>query len=194
MCGINLCKKKANILIWEENIQGIKKLSLWEAALKTPDLTIFSMLLNMVQEIECEEILQEPTYLQPFLWVKQPFQPLKESNSLSLAEKEQLIDLQCSDFLKATFEQDNSLTRFWVSVIEECPILFEKSMRILVPFATTYLCEIRFSALVSMKSKYHGRLEVSKELTVALSNISPRFTKLCDEKKHYPPITLKVAC
>jgi len=95
--------------------------------------------------------------------------------------------------LKATFEKDNSLTKFWVSVKEECPILFEEAMRILIPFATTYLCETGFSALASMKSKYRGRLDVSKELRVALSNISPRFTKLCDEKKTSPPITLKLA-
>lgn len=53
----SLQKEKANILIWEEKIQGfIKKLSLWEAALKTPDLIVFPTLLNMVQEVECEEI------------------------------------------------------------------------------------------------------------------------------------------
>ncbi|XP_015366360.1 PREDICTED: zinc finger BED domain-containing protein 5-like [Diuraphis noxia] len=116
----------------------------------------------MVQEVECEEIPQELTACL-------------------------LIDLQCDEFLKATFEKDNSLTKFWVSVKEECPILFEEAMRILVPFATTYLCETGFSALASMKSKYRGRLDVSKELRVALSNISPRFTKLCDEKKQAYP-------
>lgn len=49
---------------------------------------------------------------------------------MSLAEREQLIDLLTSDFLKTTFEQDNSLKRYWVSVKEKYPILFEKAMRI----------------------------------------------------------------
>jgi hypothetical protein len=50
-----------------------------------------------------------------------------------LAEQEQIIDLQCDEFLKAAFEQVNSLSRFWIDVKEECPILFEKAMRMLVP-------------------------------------------------------------
>jgi hypothetical protein len=38
----SLQKEKANILNWEEKIQGfIKKFSLWEAALKTPNFTVF---------------------------------------------------------------------------------------------------------------------------------------------------------
>lgn len=133
----SLQKEKANILIWEEKIQGfIKKLSLWDAALKTPDLTVFPALLNMVQEVECDEISQELTTclvnhlstlkekfneyfykdLQPFIWVKQPFQPLKKISSLNLEEQGQLIDLQCDEFLKATFEKNNSSTKFWVSI------------------------------------------------------------------------------
>jgi hypothetical protein len=107
---------------------------------------------------------------------------LKENCSLNLAKQEQAIDLQYDEFLKATFEQDNSFSRFWVSVKEECPILFEKAMRILVPFATTYLCETGFSALASTKFNYCGRLDVNKELIIVLSNISPRFTKHCDKK------------
>jgi len=89
--------------------------------------------------------------------------------------------------LKGTFEKDNSLTKFWVSVKDECPILFEEAMGILVPFATTYLCETGFSVLASIKYKYRGRLDVSKQLRVALSNISSRFTKLCNEKKQAHP-------
>lgn len=55
-------KEKVNILIWKEEIQCfIKKLSLWKVILKTPDLTVFPMLLNMVQEVGCEKISQELT-------------------------------------------------------------------------------------------------------------------------------------
>lgn len=199
----SLQKGNANILAWNEKVQGFtKKLSLWEAALNKPDLTIFPNLLNMVKKIECEKIPQELTTcsvnhlsplkdkfhkyffedLEAFHWIKQPFQPMKEISSMSLAEQEELIDLQCDEFLKATFEAENSLTRFWISVKEECPKLFQKAIEILIPFATTYLCDTGFSTIAAMKSKYRGRLEVSKELRVALSNISPRFTKLCEEK------------
>lgn len=204
----SLQKGNANILTWNEKVQGfVKKLSLWEAAVKKPDFTVFPTLLNMAQEVECEQIPQELTTcfvkhlstlqkklheyfyedLQPFYWIKHPFQPLKETSSLSLAEQEELIDLQCDDSLKVRFEEENSLSSFWISVKEEYPRLYEKATRMLIPFATTYLCETGFSALASMKSKYRGRLDISKELRVALSDISPRFIKLCEEKKQAHP-------
>lgn len=64
------------------------------------------------------------------------------------------------------------------------------AMNILLPFASTYLCESEFSALLYIKSKYRTRLTaVENDLRISLSNITPRFDELCsrkqEQKSHY---------
>jgi len=53
---------------------------------------------------------------------------------------------------------------------------------ILVPFATTYLCESGFSSLLYLKNKYRNRLNPSKDLRVALSNCVLRCDRMISEK------------
>lgn len=62
----------------------------------------------------------------------------------------------------------------------------QKAVKILIPFATTYLCETGFSALAAIKSKYRSRLNIAKEVRVAISDITLRFDKLCSQKKAHP--------
>ena len=42
---------------------------------------------------------------------------------------------------------------FWLSVLDEYPLLSQKATKILLPFGTTYMCETAFSALTNMKTK-----------------------------------------
>jgi hypothetical protein len=60
------------------------------------------------------------------------------------------------------------LSEFWIHIGKEFPNLSQKAMKTLIPFATTYLCETGFSALAAMKSKYRSRLNIAKELRVAI--------------------------
>jgi len=43
-------------------------------------------------------------------------------------------------------------------------------------FSTTYLCEQGFSALLYMKSKQRNQLDATKDMRVALRNITPRIS------------------
>ena len=61
-----------------------------------------------------------------------------------------------------------------------------KAVNILLPFATTYLCETAFSALTNMKMKYRSRLVVESDMRVCLSNITPRIDSLCKAKQAHP--------
>lgn len=49
----------------------------------------------------------------------------------------------------------------------------------LLPLATSYLCEICFSAVASVKTKYRSKLNIENELRVAVSQLCPRFEKIC---------------
>ena len=61
-----------------------------------------------------------------------------------------------------------------VSVIALC---------IIVPFASTYLCEAGFSALVD---KNRNRLNVEDDLRLALTNVKPQISVLAKKLQYQP--------
>ena len=79
-----------------------------------------------------------------------------------------------------------ALASLWLSVLDEYPLLSQKATKILLPFATTYMCETAFSALTNMKTKYRSRLVVESDLRVCLSQIAPRIDELCSKKQPHP--------
>jgi hypothetical protein len=70
------------------------------------------------------------------------------------------------------------LTEFWISIKDEYPLLSDKAQQILIPFSTSYLCEAGFSAVAVIKSKYRAKINVEKEMRVAMSNLIPQFHDL----------------
>ena len=61
--------------------------------------------------------------------------------------------------------------------------LAERALKVLVPFAATYLCEAGFSALLHIKTKARNRLDASDDMRVALSKKEPRFSIIIEEKQ-----------
>ena len=55
-------------------------------------------------------------------------------------------------------------------------------MIVCLPFGTTYLCKMTFSALSYIKNKYRSRLEVEDDFRVAVSRIKPRIGLLCSKR------------
>lgn len=203
----SLQKKDANLLQWTEKVKSfVKKLILYKGGLKSDNLELFPNLKIMIEEMDLKtiptnakkcflkhlEILKSrfekyfDENLDGLAWIQNPFKPSVDECSLNMMEKENLIDLQGDTGLEMKFKE-SSLTSFWIGVQKGHPILSEKALKILTPFATTYSCETGFSALAAMKSKYRSRLDVTKELRVALSELTPRFNKLCAEKKQAHP-------
>ncbi|MGH0127157.1 UNVERIFIED_CONTAM: hypothetical protein FKN15_055997 [Acipenser sinensis] len=112
-------------------------------------------------------------------WLQNPFQCNPDTVDLPAAEIEQLIEISCDRQLQGTYAQ-LTLSEFWFSVKNEYPALSTRAMTLLVPFATTYLCEAGFSALVCIKSRYRSTLDVTSEIRCAISTTPPDFDKLCD--------------
>jgi hypothetical protein len=79
-----------------------------------------------------------------------------------------------------------SLTEFWVGVGEEYPHLSKKAIYILFPFATSYLCETRFSGVAALKTRCRSVLNIESDLRVAISRLQPRYEKLCCKKEPHP--------
>ena len=88
--------------------------------------------------------------IENFDWIRNPFDV--EMSDLADRELEEIAELSCDRTLKIQF-REKSLSAFWLSVSTEYPLLSNKAVNILLPFATTYLSETAFSALTNMKTK-----------------------------------------
>ena len=67
----------------------------------------------------------------------------------------------------------------------EFSTIADLALNVLLPFNTTYLCEVTFSALTHIKSQYRSALKnVEEVLRPAVSNIPPRFYLLCNKNRH----------
>ena len=70
--------------------------------------------------------------------------------TLSLKEKEQLINILSNFELKSKFK-DIELTKFWIMLMEEFPEISLEALKVLIRFPTTYLCEKTFSLYAATK-------------------------------------------
>ncbi|XP_058272819.1 protein FAM200A-like [Hemibagrus wyckioides] len=111
-------------------------------------------------------------------WIRDPFGIDMESVTLPSNEENQLVELSCAKTLKKKFSEV-SLSQFWCrEALSEYPSLATRAIKTIQPFSTTYLCESGFSSLVQLKSKKRNRLNIERDLRVALSTITPDFETL----------------
>ena len=74
--------------------------------------------------------------------------------------------------------QEKTLTEFGVPcVIRILPNVALLLLRVLVPFASTHLCESGFSTLLQIKTKARNRLDVQDDMRLALMQTRPRISK-----------------
>ncbi len=83
-------------------------------------------------------------------WIQYTFANHTEDVITGLTNKGQdsLVDLSCDSSLKLIFSE-KTLTQFWLHVSNEYPELANKAIMCLMTFATTYMCEVGFSMLVT---------------------------------------------
>jgi len=117
-------------------------------------------------------------------WVLNPF--VTCADFMTATEEESYIDLKNDMVHKVSFG-DQELSTFWISLRHEYPELSEKAIKSLLPFGSSYLCELGFSALTEIKSKKRERLlMLDQEMRVCLSGIEPRLEKICSQKQSHP--------
>jgi hypothetical protein len=96
-----------------------------------------------------------------------------------------ISEIATSSSVKSEFNQE-PLPDFWIGLRTEYPDSANRTVKTLLPFATTYLCESGFSALTSMKTKYRHRLCVENYLRLRLSPIQHNIAELCASFQAHP--------
>ncbi|XP_059366129.1 zinc finger BED domain-containing protein 5-like [Carassius carassius] len=122
--------------------------------------------------------VQDPTQ---YDWIRDPFSATPPAE-FSTTENEQFIDVTSDSTMRLEFKS-KTLAAFWIGVEKDFPLLGKRALATLLPFATSYLCEIGFSAVASIKTEYRSKLDIENELRVAVSQLQPRFEKICSMKQ-----------
>ena len=94
--------------------------------------------------------------------------------------QDELLDLRNDSAGREIFKE-KSLSEFWCTMFRTYPILSMAAPRIIVPFASTYLCESGFSTLVHIKSKARNQLNVEDDMRLAISKTQPCIAMLAAE-------------
>ena len=115
-------------------------------------------------------------------WVRNPFRGTESSSSLPARLQENLVDLSFDRGQKMA-HAEKSLTEFWCQVEKEYPELGKYALNELLPFGSTYMCEVTFSALTHIKTKQRNRLNVEGSLVAAVATLPPELSKLLKDKQ-----------
>ena len=76
---------------------------------------------------------------------------------------------------------------FWFSIFdEEYPKLPNKTIKILLPFPTMYLCEACFSSYTSTRAIYCNRLNADADIKIQLISIKAGINEICKNAKQWP--------
>ncbi|XP_006150206.1 protein FAM200A [Tupaia chinensis] len=191
-----------------------KMLLLWQTRLKSncPSYYMFPTLLQHIEEniinedclkeIKLEILLHLTSLSQTFnyyfpeekfeslkenIWIKDPFAFQNPESVIELnlmpEEENELLHLSSSFTLK-NYYKTLSLSAFWIKIKDEFPLLSRKSILLLIPFTSTYLCELGFSILTRLKTKKRNRLNSAPDMRVALSSCVPDWKELMKRQAH----------
>ena len=122
-------------------------------------------------KVECyfPELLQEQEAM-----VRNPFCMELDVSSIPDNIQDEFLDLM----------NDFSARDLFKSVPQSYTKVSMIALRVLVPFASTYLCEAGFSTLVNIKTKNMNRSNVGDDMRLALTNARPQISQLAAQMQH----------
>lgn len=210
--NVNLQGRDKNILLMTDKVHAfIKKLDIWIIRLQSKNLDMFPLTSDYIEKnlneqdtiirhsLDCMKMhLRElKTQLTEYFpedkndfskrWVLNPFsENVVAAAKLPVEIHDQLIEMSADKTLQLQFTSED-LNTFWLARRNEYGNLVTEALKILIPFATSYLCEKGFSSMVALKTKYRNRLlSLENNLLLCVSNVDPRMEKLLNEKQMQP--------
>jgi hypothetical protein len=113
-------------------------------------------------------------------WLRNPFGD--QSHKLSARKVDSLVDIASDETLRMAF-REKCLTDFWVLIQPEHPELAESALQVLMPFSTTYNCEVGFSTLVGLKTKQRNQINVAPCMRLTLSSVEPDIESVMQQQE-----------
>ena len=101
-------------------------------------------------------------------WIRDPFVNKPGESSMFLQKEDRLLEIVNDGCLKTKIKT-TTLPLFWMKVMAEYPEIANTSLKTLLSFPTSYLCEAWFSAVKATKMKQRIKLDISNTLRVLLS-------------------------
>ncbi|XP_008055319.1 protein FAM200A [Carlito syrichta] len=168
-------------------LQHIEENIIDEDCLKDIKLEILLHLTSLSQTLNYYFPEEKFKSLKENIWIKDPFAFQNPESIIELnlkpEEENELLQLSSSFTLK-NYYKTLSLSAFWIKIKDEFPLLSRKSILLLLPFTTAYLCEIGFSILTRLKTKKRNRLNSAPDMRVALSSCVPDWKELMNRQAH----------
>jgi len=117
-------------------------------------------------------------------WVLNPFdENIVAVAKLPIETHNQLIELSANKTLQLQFASQD-LNKFWIARKNEYGSLVTEALKILIPFATSYLYEKGFSSMMAIKTKYRNRLlSLKNNLLLCVSDVEPQIKQLLNVKQ-----------
>uniref|UniRef100_A0A3P9LKJ5 DUF4371 domain-containing protein n=1 Tax=Oryzias latipes TaxID=8090 RepID=A0A3P9LKJ5_ORYLA len=106
------------------------------------------------------------------------------TSKLSPRQVDSFVDIASDGTLKTTF-REKGLTDFWLHIQPEHPQLADSALKLLMPFPTTYNCEVGFSTVVGLKTKQRNRISVDYDMRLKLSSLEPDIASIMAQKKQH---------
>lgn len=203
--------RNENVITAKDKIRGFtKKIYLWSSSLNQNNFDAFPSTQSFTEEVGCEVNIK--TYISGMKmvldnlkeelchyfseqeisentgqrWIINPFlnAAINEA-SLPNKLKENLLEISADGMLHLEFKSSN-LDTFWLMRKTEYPELTTEALKCLIPFATSYLCELTFSSMAQIKSKQRNRLNLENDLILCVAKTDPRWDKLINKKQAQP--------
>ena len=200
---LSLQRKETNIFRAQDNMISLsRKLQYWTSEVEHHNFDCFPLLTEFLQELEVDLDTETFNDMKGHLnnlseslieyfpnltnkdhyWVQNPFKVADKPSGFLAKDYEYFIEITSDTQLKAKFEEV-PLDVFWGNLRDEYPEISKRAERVLLPFATTYLCESGFSRYASTKTKYRSKLDATPDMRIQLSSIKPNFQRIMRSKK-----------
>jgi hypothetical protein len=150
----------------------------------SPEETVYGSVVQHLNDLQPTFQNYSPPSTDDAAYIRNPCCASEKPNGMSVKNYELLMDITSYTSLKQKFSEP-PLVQSWCSLLQEYPQVSKCAVLKHFPFPTTCLCEAGLSRHAATESKYRYRLDVSTDMRIDLSTITPNLKGLCETKKQH---------